>query len=287
MPSHNLAHIQIGELDIIGYSVGGEETVVAVPQLDVCFDIGKAPDQVISINHVLLTHGHIDHAAGFAYYLSHRQFDGQVPGTIVAPKNLLPLIRQILDGWGALDGNKIPANLIGVGPGDEVQIKPNLFARAFPTDHCNGSLGYCVLEKRKKIKPEYARLKGPQIVELKRQGTVIDTLLEVPIVSYLGDTQYVDYSSLPYITASKVLIAECTFYEQDHLDRAQAGRHMHVKELARLLEPLHNEHVILIHITQRTGLGDVKRLLKESLPPEVLARVILLMDHRGRDRGNV
>ena len=86
MPSHNLAHIQIGDLDIIGYSVGGEETVVAVPQLDVCFDIGKAPDQVISINHVLLTHGHIDHAAGFAYYLSHRQFDGQVPGTIVAPQ---------------------------------------------------------------------------------------------------------------------------------------------------------------------------------------------------------
>ena len=280
MPSHNLAHIQIGELDIIGYSVGGEETVVAVPQLDVCFDIGKAPDQVISINHVLLTHGHIDHAAGFAYYLSHRQFDGQVPGTIVAPKNLLPPIRQILDGWGALDGNKIPANLIGVGPGDEVQIKPNLFARAFPTDHCKGSLGYCILEKRKKIKPEYARLNGPQIVELKRQGTIIDTILELPIVSYLGDTQYVDYSPLPYVAESKVLIAECTFYEEDHLDRAQAGRHMHVKDLARLLGPLHSEHVILIHITQRTGLGDVKRLLKESLPPEVLAKVSILMDQR-------
>ena len=286
MPSHSLAHVQIGDLEVIGYSVGGEETVVAVPQLDVCFDVGKAPDQVISINHVLLTHGHIDHAAGFAYYLSHRQFDGQVPGTIVAPKNLLPPIRQILDGWAGLDGNKIPVNLIGVGPGDEVQIKPNLFARAFPTDHCKGSLGYCVLEKRKKIRPEYARLAGPQIVELKRQGTVIDTVLELPIVSYLGDTQYVDYSTLPYVTNSKILIAECTFYEQDHLDRAQAGRHMHVKDLARLLEPLHNERVILIHITQRTGLADVKRMLRESLPPEVLARVSILMDHKGRDRGN-
>ena len=62
MPSHNLAHIEIDDLEIIGYSVAGEETVVAVPQLDVCFDIGKAPDQAISINHVLLTHGHMDHA---------------------------------------------------------------------------------------------------------------------------------------------------------------------------------------------------------------------------------
>jgi len=284
MPSHNLAHVQADDLEIIGYSVGGEETVVAVPQLDVCFDIGKAPDQVIPINHVLLTHGHIDHAAGFAYYLSHRQFDGQVPGTIVAPKGLIPAIRQILDGWGTLDGNKIPANLVGVGPGDEVQIKPNLFARAFPTDHCKGSLGYCILEKRKKIKPEYARLSGPQIVELKKQGIVIDHPLDLPIVTYLGDTQYVDYSALAYVTESRILIAECTFYEQEHLDRAQAGRHMHVKDLAKLLEPLHSEHFILIHVTQRTGLGEVKRLLKEALKPEVLAKVSILMDQRRQAR---
>jgi ribonuclease BN (tRNA processing enzyme) len=89
--------------------------VVAVPQLDVCFDIGKAPDQVISINHVLLTHGHMDHSAGFAYYLSQRNFSGMAPGTIVAPANLIAPMREILAAWGHLDGNKIPANLVGVG----------------------------------------------------------------------------------------------------------------------------------------------------------------------------
>ena len=57
MPSHNLASIKINDLEIIGYSVAGEETVVAMPQLDVCFDVGKAPDQIIPINHILLTHG--------------------------------------------------------------------------------------------------------------------------------------------------------------------------------------------------------------------------------------
>ena len=44
MPSHNLARIEIDNLEIIGYSIAGEETVVAMPQLDVCFDVGKAPD---------------------------------------------------------------------------------------------------------------------------------------------------------------------------------------------------------------------------------------------------
>ena len=89
MPSHNLAHIKIDDLEIIGYSVAGEETVVAVPQLDVCFDVGKAPDQIIPINNILLTHGHMDHAAGIAYYLSQRNFCGISPGTILAPKKFI------------------------------------------------------------------------------------------------------------------------------------------------------------------------------------------------------
>ena len=171
MPSHNLARIEIDNLEIIGYSVAGEETVVAIPQLDVCFDIGKAPDQVIPINNVLLTHGHMDHAAGLAYYLSQRNFCGISAGTILAPQNLLGPMRDIIDAWSKLDGSNIPAKLVGVKPGDEYQIKPNLVARAFPTKHTRGSVGFTVIEKRKKLKPEYSGLTGPQIVELKKQGT--------------------------------------------------------------------------------------------------------------------
>lgn len=282
MASHNLAKVKIDELEIIGYSVAAEETVVALPQLDVCFDIGKAPDQIIPINHILLTHGHMDHAAGIAYYLSHRNFCGQSPGTILAPENLIGPIKDIIDAWGRLDGNRIPGNLVGVEPGDEYQIKPNLFARVFPTKHSRGSVGYTVIEKRKKIKPEYARLTGPQIVELKKQGIQIDYPLEIPIVTYFGDTQYVDFSQLKYIADSKILIAECTFYEVDHSGRAEAGRHMHIKEFAELMEKLNNEHIIITHTTQRTPMRDVRRILKEVLSPQKYDRIILFMDKRKR-----
>jgi ribonuclease Z len=278
MPSHNLAQIKIDDLEIIGYSVAGEETVVAMPQLDVCFDIGKAPNQIISINHILLTHGHMDHAAGIAYYLSHRNFSGQSPGTILAPKNLLGPIREIFDAWSRLDGNKLPVNLVGVKAGDEYQIKPNLFTRVFPTKHSKGSVGYTVIEKRKKIKPEYAQLTGPQIVELKKQGIEIDYPLEIPIVTYLGDTQYVDFSQLKYIVDSKILIAECTFYETEHSGRAEAGRHIHINEFAELIEKLHNEHIVITHTTQRTPMREIRRILKEALSPEKYKRVILFMD---------
>jgi ribonuclease Z len=280
MPSHNLAYVKMDGLEIIGYSVAGEETVVAVPQLDVCFDIGKAPDQVISINHCLLTHGHMDHAAGIAYYLSHRNFNGQVPGNVLAPKSLIPSIQRILDAWGQLDGNPIPANLIGVGPGDEFQIKPNLFTRVFPTKHSKGSVGFTVIEKRKRLKPEFGGLTGPQIVQLKKQGIEIDNQLELPIVTYLGDTQYVDFSQLEYVKKSKILIAECTFYETDHTGRAEAGKHMHITEFAKLLESMDNKYIIVTHTTHRTPMADIRKILKDSLPEQIYQKTILFMDKR-------
>jgi ribonuclease Z len=280
MPSHNLAYVKIDGLEIIGYSVAGEETVVAVPQLDVCFDIGKAPDQVISINNCLLTHGHMDHAAGIAYYLSHRNFNGQSPGNVLAPKNLIPSIQRILDAWEQLDGNPIPANLIGVGPGDEFQIKPNLFTRVFPTKHSKGSVGFTVIEKRKRLKPEFGGLTGPQIVELKKQGVEIDNPLELPIVTYLGDTQYVDFSQLEYVKKSKILIAECTFYETDHTGRAEAGKHMHITEFAKLLDNMENKYIIVTHTTHRTPMADIRKILKDSLPEQIYQKTILFMDKR-------
>jgi ribonuclease Z len=282
MPSHNLAYIKIDELEIIGYSVAAEETVVAMPQLDVCFDIGKAPNQVIPINNILLTHGHMDHAAGIAYYLSHRNFCGQSPGTILAPQNLLGPIKEIIDAWSRLDGSKVPANLVGVKAGDEYQIKPNLFTRVFPTKHSRGSVGYSVIEKRKKIRPEYAELTGPQIVELKKQGVEIDYPLEIPIVTYLGDTQYVDFSQLKYIAESKILIAECTFYESEHAERAEAGRHMHINEFTTLIEKMQNERIIITHTTQRTPMREIRKVLKEALSAEKYDKIVLLMDKRQR-----
>ena len=284
MASHSLAQITIGNLEIMGYSVAGEETVVAVPQLDVCFDIGKAPDQVIPINHVLLSHGHMDHAAGFAYYLSQRNFCGMSPGTLLVPENHLPAIRQILDGWGRLDGNAVPGNLVGVKVGDEHRIKPNLVARVFPTKHSAGSVGYSIIEKRRKLKAEYVGLSGPQIVKLKEQGVEIDRPLDIPIVTYIGDTQYVDFSQLEYVANSKILIVECTFYEDEHKPRADAGKHMHIEQFAKLSADLRNEHIIISHTTQRTSVREIRRIIKNTLPGEVRDRVILLMDQRRADR---
>jgi ribonuclease Z len=282
MSSHNLSYIKIEDLEIFGYSVAGEESVVGMPQLDVCFDVGKAPDQIIPIQHVLLTHGHMDHSAGIAYYLSHRNFMKMSPGIVLTPPNTIDYIHQILQAWNRLDGNRIPAELVPARPGDEYAIKPNLFARVFPTKHVRESVGFCVLERRKKLRPEYDGLSGPEIVALKRKGVTIDIPLEMPLVSYLGDTSYVDYSQLDYIANSRILIAECTFFEDEHTGRADAGRHMHIDEFGPMLERMNNQYIILTHLTQRTSIGEARDMLKKKLSAEVFKKVIILMDRKYR-----
>ena len=119
-------------------------------------------------------------------------------------------------------------------------------------------------------------------MELKKQGIEIDYPLEIPIVTYLGDTQYVDFSQLQYIVESKILIIECTFYEAEHSERAEAGKHMHIDEFAMLLDKLRNEHIIITHTTQRTAMRDIRKILKQSLSAEKYEKTTFLMDKRKR-----
>src|SRR5437868_8187973 len=88
-----------GTTHVVGYSVAGEETVCQVPELDVCFDIGRAPHFALTSNILCITHGHMDHLAGLAYYLSQRHFQGMKPATVLLPASLVNPVDQMLRCW--------------------------------------------------------------------------------------------------------------------------------------------------------------------------------------------
>jgi ribonuclease Z len=276
--------LTLDNLDIIGYSVAGEESVVALPTLDVCFDVGKAPDQILSVNHVLLTHGHMDHTAGIAYYCSQRDFREMAPGTVLLPAPLAPVLEKLLDCWGILDGSRPPANIVPLQPGMEFQIRRNLFAYSFATNHSPHSLGYTIIERRQKLKPEYLELTGPQIAELKKNGTEITYTLDIPLVTYLGDTMAGDFHQLACVQNSKILIAECTFFEQDHHSRARAGKHYHFDELSQAISQWNNEHILFTHLSRRTDLAFALRKVREILPPEITHKIRFLMNRPRRNK---
>ncbi len=60
------ARIPVGMYHVVGYSVAGEETVLQVPELNVCFDIGRCPHFALTSDVICISHGHMDHLAGIA-----------------------------------------------------------------------------------------------------------------------------------------------------------------------------------------------------------------------------
>ena len=179
-----------------------------------------------------------------------------------------------------VEGHVPPYKFVGMRHGDEYEVRRGLLARAFSTVHIPGSLGFSLIDVRKKPKEQYLGLDSQEIVALKEKGVEITDRVEVPLVAYLGDTGKTSYASLPHVANAKVLLIECTFFEPEHTHRAQHGKHLHAEDLGEVLEGMNNERIIIIHVTRRTNMGVARKMLRAALPSDVLQRVTFLMSRK-------
>jgi ribonuclease Z len=275
------AKIALGAYHVIGYSVAGEETVAQIPELDVCFDIGRAPYFSLTSDYVCITHGHMDHLAGIPYYLSQRSFQGMKPGTILLPAELERPVDQLLRCWRDVERQGTPFNLVPMKPGDTYAVRRDFAIRAVATHHGGGSLGFVLINVREKLKAEYQGVPGQELAALKRQGVEIQYRLEVPMVAYLGDTSIGPVFDDPDVQNAEILLTEVTFFDPDHQRKAKLGKHLHVEEFLTVLPKLKNPAIVIIHVTRRTGVGRAKRALRKRVAPEVMKRIHFLMDFEG------
>ena len=91
-----LSKLKFEGFTLLGYSVAGEESVIVVPEMDVVFDIGRCPREALRVNHVLLSHGHMDHAAGIAYYFSQRDFQGISGGVALVSRPIVKPLENLM-----------------------------------------------------------------------------------------------------------------------------------------------------------------------------------------------
>jgi len=265
---------------IQGISIAGEGSAVQVPELDVTFDIGCTPKAVLTSNHVALTHGHMDHAAGLSYYYSQRVFQGMGTGKVFCPPALEQPIHDIMKAWQGLEAQKTPYDVIALKPDEDYEIKNNHYLRPFETIHTVPSQGYMVVEKRTKLKPELRDLPQEQIMLRKERGEDIVNTLYIPLVAYTGDTAWGDHFSRVDVLTAQVLITECTFMEPEDHKRAKVGKHLHLDHIIKLCEVSQAKAIVLTHLSRRTHMGQAMRTLRELLPPEHQERVFILMNHR-------
>ncbi len=281
-----LVQKRVGGIEFVGFSLGGEETVVAVPELNICFDVGRAPREIIPIENVCLSHGHMDHAAGVAYYLSQRTFLGNSPGRIIVDRSLALPIQRLMDVWSDIEGHPSPGQIYGVEHLEDVPIRRGLLIRAFKVNHAAGALGFTLIETRHKLKDEFVGKSGPELVALKKEGIEIEHTVEIPLLTYTGDTAVGRFLDLDFVRQSRVMVMECTFFEREHLHRAKAGRHLHVDDLPGILERLSCEHVMLTHFSRRTDLRSAKRIIERVVGPKQMPRLNILMERPPRKRFN-
>src|SRR2546423_9619341 len=135
------AKIPLGAHTVIGYSVAGEETVAQIPELNVCFDIGRAPYFALTSDIICLSHGHMDHMAGIAYYLSQRHFQGMKPGTILLPAEIAKFTDEMLRAWRNIERQRTPYTLVPMEPGQIHEVRRGFITPPVGTPHAPPSLG--------------------------------------------------------------------------------------------------------------------------------------------------
>jgi ribonuclease Z len=268
-----------------GVSIAGETTCIQIPELDICFDMGECLRASLPSKYVAISHGHMDHIGGLAYYCSQRRFQGMGTGKIVCDARLVGPITRMMGGFVDLEQQRTPFELFPLEPEQQIEIKPNIHLRGFETEHTSPAFGYTIIEKRSKLKPELVNMPQEKLKELKDRGQEITRTLEIPLVAYLGDTAPGAHLVRNDVRKAEIVLCECTFFEPDHVERAKVGMHMHINDIAEWLRVLECKSLILTHISRRTHLGYAREQLLKLVGPEKAERVFLLMDNRfNRDR---
>jgi len=275
-----LGFLLIPPFRVQGTSVAGEQTCVMVPELDICFDIGVCPRAALASKYLAISHGHMDHIGGLAYWCSQRNFQGMGPGHIVCSAAIAPALETMLRGYRDLEGQKMPYELTVLEPEQSIEIKNNTFLKIFDLDHTSPASGYCIIEKRSKLREDLVGLPQEKLRELKDRGEQITRTLEVPLVSYLSDTAPGAALLRSDVLNSQIVIAECTFVDPEHNDRAKIGKHLHIGHVIEWLPLLKCEKLVLIHLSRRSNIAQARKQLRQSVKRELADKVEFLMDYR-------
>ncbi len=261
-------------LSIEGYSRAAVQTYWRVPELKLGFDLGGQPWSFMATPNWFVSHAHLDHLAALPVYVARRRMMKMEPPTIYMPAEAIEGVEMLLRAFQRLDRGRMPATLVGLVPGQEVELSRELVVRALPTKHTIPSLGFLVWERRRKLKPEYHALSGEEIRDLRLSGVEVAAEIRIPKVAYLGDTAPQGLDASPEAYRAEILIMEMTFVAPgERPERIHKYGHTHLDDFLARAELFENEVIIASHFSTRMHPEQIQRIIERRLPASLRGRL--------------
>lgn len=275
LPVKSLTH---EGLTLEGYSRAAVQSYWRVPELKIGFDLGGSPWSFMGTPTYFISHAHLDHMAALPAYVARRRMMKMDPPTIYVPAEVVEPVERMLKSWQRLDRGRMLCELIGVAPGDEVQLSREHVVTVFATDHTVPSVGYIVWERRKKLKPEYQGLSGDEIRDVALSGVEVSAEVRVPVIGYCGDTAPNALDGCPDVYKTRVLITETTFFRPEHRrEKIHKYGHTHLDDIIARADRFENELLVLCHFSTRYHDKQILRACEKRMPAELMARTELWM----------
>jgi ribonuclease Z len=221
------------------------------------FDVGEGisaalGNKIYSIEKIFLSHSHVDHIAGLWGFINTRNNamgSREKDLEIYYPKNSKN-ITEYLNFIKSMNRHlRFNLSINEIEYNDIIELKNNRYLKVFKTRHTPGekSLGFQIIEKRKKLKKEFSNLSGDEIKKLVQEygkDYIVEDYTK-KIITISGDSLPI---SPDIIEDSEILLHECTFIKES--DR-KLRNHTSLDEIKELLKQISPKKVILYHVSSR------------------------------------
>ncbi len=245
-------------------------------RFNILFDAGEGVastllNRVFGIRRVFLSHGHADHIAGLINLINIRNLgagDQTASLQIYYPSDN-KLIEYVID-YLKRTQKDLSFNLewLPIEADQKIVLddqKSKIFMRTFRTRHSQRqlSLGYNIIEVRRRLKPEFTGLPQREINEMiwaKGKEQVAEEFEKI-IFSYGGDSRPIDPAQ---VAESLFLCHECTYMHHED-DERNFQQHSYLEEVLVMAAAAKVENLLLFHTSLRYNLDEIRQQLDEGI----------------------
>jgi ribonuclease Z len=214
--------------------------------------------------------------AALPVYVARRRMMKMEPPQIYVPAPAVEGIQRLLRAWQRLDRGRMPCEIIGVEPGQDVDLSREHLVTVFETRHTLPSVGFVVWDRRRKLKPEYQGMPGEKIRDLRLAGEDVTQEVRIPLLCYMGDTAPEGLDGYPPVYEARILITEMTFAAPNHRkERIHKFGHLHLDDLVARASRFKNELIIAAHFTTRCDARQIRQHVERALPDGLQNRLML------------